>query len=81
LWQCGFLQYEEDLANFGEKVIPLVRERDKKLEPETRSGCGPMTATSVGPGADQRRLPLTGGGQNRRGISVGHPPLDRHIPG
>ena len=26
LIQCGFLHYEEDLANFGEKVIPLVRE-------------------------------------------------------
>jgi dimethylsulfone monooxygenase len=31
LIQCGFLHYEEDLANFGEKVIPLVREREKKL--------------------------------------------------
>jgi FMNH2-dependent dimethyl sulfone monooxygenase len=31
LIQCGFLHYEEDLANFGEKVIPLVRERESKL--------------------------------------------------
>jgi dimethylsulfone monooxygenase len=31
LIQCGFLHYEEDLANFGEKVIPLVREREKQL--------------------------------------------------
>jgi FMNH2-dependent dimethyl sulfone monooxygenase len=31
LIQCGFLHYEEDLANFGEKVIPLVRERERKL--------------------------------------------------
>jgi FMNH2-dependent dimethyl sulfone monooxygenase len=31
LIQCGFLHYEEDLANFGEKVIPLVREREQKL--------------------------------------------------
>jgi FMNH2-dependent dimethyl sulfone monooxygenase len=31
LIQCGFLHYEEDLANFGEKVIPLVREREEKL--------------------------------------------------
>jgi dimethylsulfone monooxygenase len=31
LIQCGFLHYEEDLANFGEKVIPLVREREAKL--------------------------------------------------
>ena len=31
LIQCGFLHYEEDLANFGEKVIPLVREREKEL--------------------------------------------------
>jgi FMNH2-dependent dimethyl sulfone monooxygenase len=29
--QCGFLHYEEDLANFGEQVIPLVREREKNL--------------------------------------------------
>jgi FMNH2-dependent dimethyl sulfone monooxygenase len=29
--QCGFLHYDEDLANFGEKVIPLVREREKSL--------------------------------------------------
>ncbi len=31
LIQCGFLHYEEDLANFGEQVIPLVREREAKL--------------------------------------------------
>jgi FMNH2-dependent dimethyl sulfone monooxygenase len=31
LIQCGFLHYDEDLANFGEKVIPLVREREEKL--------------------------------------------------
>ncbi len=31
LIQCGFLHYEEDLANFGEKVIPLVREREERL--------------------------------------------------
>jgi FMNH2-dependent dimethyl sulfone monooxygenase len=31
LIQCGFLHYEEDLANFGEKVIPLVREREQQL--------------------------------------------------
>jgi dimethylsulfone monooxygenase len=28
----GFLHYEEDLALFGEKVIPLVREREQLLE-------------------------------------------------
>jgi dimethylsulfone monooxygenase len=31
LIQCGFLHYEEDLQNFGEKVIPLVREREQAL--------------------------------------------------
>jgi FMNH2-dependent dimethyl sulfone monooxygenase len=31
LIQCGFLHYEEDLENFGKKVIPLVREREEKL--------------------------------------------------
>ena len=31
LIQCGFLHYETDLANFGEKVIPLVREREQQL--------------------------------------------------
>jgi FMNH2-dependent dimethyl sulfone monooxygenase len=30
--QCGFLHYDEDLAAFGEKVIPLVREREQRLE-------------------------------------------------
>ncbi|QCV54979.1 dimethylsulfone monooxygenase SfnG [Thermoactinomyces vulgaris] len=28
----GFLHYEEDLALFGEKVIPLVREKERLLE-------------------------------------------------
>jgi FMNH2-dependent dimethyl sulfone monooxygenase len=31
LIQCGFLHYEGDLQNFGEKVIPLVREREQAL--------------------------------------------------
>jgi FMNH2-dependent dimethyl sulfone monooxygenase len=31
LIQCGFLHYDEDLENFGEKVIPLVREREERL--------------------------------------------------
>jgi dimethylsulfone monooxygenase len=31
LIQCGFLHYESDLANFGDKVIPLVREREQQL--------------------------------------------------
>lgn len=31
LIQCGFLHYDEDLRNFGEKVIPLVREREAQL--------------------------------------------------
>ena len=30
--QCGFLHYEEDLKAFGEKVIPLVREREEALK-------------------------------------------------
>ena len=30
--QCGFLHYEEDLEAFGEKVIPLVREREEALK-------------------------------------------------
>ena len=28
----GFLHYDEDLKAFGEKVIPLVREKEAKLE-------------------------------------------------
>lgn len=31
LIQCGFLHYDEDLKNFGEQVIPLVREREQRL--------------------------------------------------
>jgi hypothetical protein len=26
---CGFLHYNWELANFGQKVIPLVREREE----------------------------------------------------
>jgi len=31
----GFLHYEEDLKAFGEKVIPLVREKEKALQLQT----------------------------------------------
>ncbi len=31
----GFLHYEEDLKAFGEKVIPLVREKEEDLQGKT----------------------------------------------
>jgi FMNH2-dependent dimethyl sulfone monooxygenase len=38
LVMCGFLHFEWELENFGKRVIPLVRERERELRNRTRAG-------------------------------------------
>jgi dimethylsulfone monooxygenase len=37
---CGFLNYDWELEQFGRRVIPLVRERERELESRRLTAVG-----------------------------------------